>query len=133
MSVGDVTRLPSGGIQIVDDIVAVHGTSTTMFIAKNTGVIKSLTTSGVLADLTTKIRLPGRPVAIVYTGVSGKVIACALEDGRIYTFGTDGADLALFKNLNMKIAGIYYVSNYLYVVLQGMQQEGSSLLKIQMA
>ena len=133
MSVKDVTKLPTAGIQLDYDVSALSGNTTTMYVGFDNGRVKSLTTSGVYAELTTKVKLPGKIISIVYTGVSGYAIAAALEDGHIYTFGTDGSALGLFKDLNMGIAKMYYYSNYLYVILKTTQQEKSNLIKIQMA
>jgi len=131
MSVGDLTKLPTAGIQAVGHVTSVTGTSTTMYLGYDNGKVKTLTTSGVVADLTTKVILPGKIVSLVYTGLTA--ILCAITaDGKIYKITSLGV-VTLLKNLNMGVCGAYYVSNYLYIVLDSMQQEKSNLLKLQLA
>ena len=141
MAVGDVAKLPAAGIQSVDQVTRVTGTTTTMYVGNDKGDINSLTTAGVLAALTKKVKLPGRIVACVYTGISvtyggstaTTAIVAVLADGRVYAVQPNGSVIILLKSLNMSVADAYYYSNYLYVILDGMQQEGSSFLKIQLA
>ena len=131
MSVGDLTKLPTAGIQAVGHVTSICGNSTTMYIGYVSGHVKSLTTSGVLADLTHKVLLPGRIVSVIYTGLTA--ILCAITaDGKIYKITNVGV-VTLLKNLNMGVCGAYYASNYLYIVLDGMQQEKSNLVKLQLA
>ncbi len=141
MSVGDVTKVPAGGIQIAPKVARVNGNTTTLYVGDEEGSIKTLTTSGTLADLTTKVKLNGCIVALVYTGISvvyGGVTATTalmaiLADGRVYAVQPDGSKVILVRSLNMGVADAYYYSNYLYVLLSGVQQELSSFCKIQLA
>jgi hypothetical protein len=91
-----------------------------------------LTTSGTLAELTNKVKLPGRIVALVYTGLTAALTA-VLADGRVYNLHADGSAVALIATLNMGVYDAFYYSNFLYVILEGVQQEKSSLLKIALA
>ena len=133
MAIGDtITKLPTGspyGIMIDGDIAAICGSTTTMYIGFKSGYIKSLTTAGVLANLTTKVKLPGRIVALLYTGLTAQLTA-VMADGKIYNIHTDGSAVAKIADLNMGVCGAYYYSNNLYVVLDSMQQEKSSLLRV---
>lgn len=129
MAVGDVTIVPSAGLNIGSKVTCVCGTTTTMYVGTDKGEVKSLTTSGALADIATKVKVPGRIVAIAYSGS----IVIITADGKVYTVATNGTSLTLLKNLNMGVSGAYYYSNYLYVILDGSQQEKSNVLKIQLA
>jgi hypothetical protein len=141
MAVGDLTKVPSGGIQISPKVARLCGTTTTMYEGSEEGQVKSLTTAGVFAELTTPAKLPGRIVALVYTGITvtyGGVsattaIIAILEDGNIYVIQPDGSVKYVLRNLNCGVRDAYYYSNYLYVVLDGVPQEGSSVVKIQLA
>lgn len=126
MAVGDVTIIPSGGLNIAGKVTCVCGTTTTMYVGTDKGEVKSITTSGVMADLATKVKVPGKIVAIAYSGS----IVIITADGKVYTVATNGASLTMIVNLNMGVAGAYYYSNYLYVILDGSQQEKSNVLKI---
>jgi|WetSurMetagenome_2_1015567.scaffolds.fasta_scaffold289497_2 hypothetical protein len=132
MSVGDVTKIPAGGIQAANKVSAVCGSTTNIYLGYDNGDIKKMTTSGVLSELTTKTKLPGKIVALVYTGLTVAMIAI-LDNGKVYKVHTDGSGVELLVNLNAGIYGAFYYSNYIYVMLDGVQNEGSSAVKIQLA
>ena len=127
MSVGDLTKIPSGGIQFDFDVTAICGTTTTMYVGTSRGRIKSLTSTGTLADLTTKVNLNEKIVGMGYISSSLVVVT---ENGKIYTVGTDGSSLTLIRNLNTLVKGAYYYSNFVYVIVSGVPQELSSAFKV---
>ena len=127
MAAGDVTKLPTAGIQFDFDVTAIGGNGTTMYIATADGRVRSLTSTGVLADLTKAIKLNERIVAIDYVSTS---LIFITDKGKIYTCSTAGASLTLLKDLNMGVKTAYYYNGFYYVVLDGIQQKGSFFLKI---
>jgi hypothetical protein len=127
MAAGDITKLPTAGIKLDTEIASVSGNGTTMYYGTATGHVRSMTSAGVMAELTTKVKVPGRIVAVCYTS---SALAIVTADGKVWTCGTDGSSLTMLVNLNMGVSGAYYYSSFLYVFLANVQQEKSSLLKI---
>ena len=133
MAVGDITKIPAAGVNIDRGVVGLCGTSTTMYYADNRGMIKSLTTTGTVADLTTKVILDGKPSCMCYTGVSSKEIAVCLDDGRVYLVANDGGTITKVADLQGRATGIYYTANYLYVTMassSGNPMSGAAKIQI---
>jgi hypothetical protein len=132
MAVGDVTKLPTAGIQLDGKVADVSGNSTTVYIAMTDGRVYSITTSG--ATLTLLARIAAEIVSIVYTGVSGYEIVVVTKAGKVYGMDTDGSDVTKVADLNMGMCGgAYYASNLVYLFPDNMQQEASSMLKVALA
>ena len=127
MATGDITKVPTAGIQFDFMVESMSGTTTTMYVGTAHGRVLSLTTSGVLAELTTKVKLPNKIAQVLYTSAA----LCIITDkGDVYTCGTTGGSLTKIASLNMGVKKAYYYNGYVYVILDGMQQEKSSLLRI---
>ena len=133
MAVGDIAAVPVGGISLEFAPGAVCGSTTTMYVGTVGGYIKSLTTAGVLADLTTKVRLPGRIATIVLSAYTYPIIAI-LEDGDVYAVATDGSTKTKICSLGARCRAAYYYSNYVYCILDGQDNRlDSSLVSIHLA
>jgi hypothetical protein len=135
MAIGTLTKIPTQGINANNNITCIVGatTGTTLFICKDTGVIKQITnidstTIAAETELTNKVKLPGKIVAL--GAVSFTVLIAILSDGRVYTLHTDGTVITLIANLNMSVVGVYVYGTYAYAILNGMQQERSNVIRI---
>ena len=131
MAVGDITKIPAGGIQLDKEPLCVGGTTTTMYFGDDRGRVKSVTTSGVVAELTTKcIMVAEKLAAVLYTS---SALCLVTENGKVYTVGTDGSSLTKIADLQTKVKCAYYYSSYIYCFLEGIRQGGSSIVKVQIA
>ena len=127
MSAGDVTKVPSGGKQFDFEITCVHGYQTTLYIGDCKGRVRSLTSAGTLADLTTLIDVNEKIVAIQYVSSS---LIFVTDKGKIYTCGTNGSSLTLLKDLVAAVRTAYYYNNYLYVILDAVEPRTSMFVKV---
>ena len=130
MAVGDITKIPAGGIQLDKEPLCVGGTTTTMYFGDDRGRVKSVTTSGVVAELTTKCMVAEKLAAVLYTS---SALCLVTENGKVYTVGTDGSSLTKIADLQTKVKCAYYYSSYIYCFLEGIRQGGSSIVKVQIA
>ncbi len=127
MAAGDVTKVPSGGLQFDFEITCIHGYQTTMYVGDCKGRVRSLTSTGTLADLTTKIGVNEKIVAIQYVSSS---LIFVTDKGKIYTCATNGSSLTLLKDLAAEVKTAYYYTNFLYVVLDAVEPRTSMFTKV---